>query len=125
MVDFNQDYGPEAREEFDAESDAEFQQMLRDALRARAAPSGFAERVMARAHSQPRRRGLAQFPSSLRAIAAVVLLSIAVGGYFVHQHQRRIAGERARQQVLLALRITSTTLQDVRNRINRTGGQTQ
>jgi len=40
------------------------------------------------------------------------------GGYLEHQRERQIAGEHARQQVLLALRITSTTLQDVRNKVD-------
>jgi hypothetical protein len=52
------------------------------------------------------------------AIAATLLLSVGVGGYFEHQRERQIAGEHARQQVLLALRITGSTLQDVRNKVD-------
>lgn len=121
MVDFHENCDPEPADEFDAE----FEQTLRDALQPRIAPAGFTERVMLRAQSQLHRRNMLQFPSSVRAIAAAVLLAVAAGGYIVHQHQQRIAGERARQQVLLALRITSTTLQDVRDRINQTSKQTQ
>jgi hypothetical protein len=52
------------------------------------------------------------------AIAATLLLAVSLGGYFEHQRQRQIAGEHARQQVLLALKITSSTLQDVRNKVD-------
>ena len=68
-----------------------------------------------------RRRGPCErfaIPIVRGAIAAALLLSIGVGGYIEHQRERQIAGEHARQQVLLALRITSSTLQDVRNKVD-------
>ena len=109
----------------DTEYEDELEQELRAALRARPAPEGFADNVVARSQELPhaatlplsfRRSG---FRSMVRwGIAAVLLLSITFGGYFQHRREQRIAGERARQQVLLALRITSFTLQAVRNKVD-------
>ncbi len=102
------------------------EQELRAALRPLPAPQGFANRVVARSLESPvhrmppptvRRTGL---PPILRwSIAAALLLAIALGGVLEYQRQRQIAGERARQQVLLALRITAFTLQTVRNRVDK------
>ena len=94
---------------------------LREALRRVRAPEGFAERVrtviLSRADdegSQPRR----SFPfASLRvwmtahrwrAVAATLLLGAIIGGWGAHETMRRREGERAREQVLLALRIAGT-----------------
>ena len=90
---------------------------LRQALRRVPAPEGFAERVrtviLSRADdegSQPRRsfaplRMTAQW---WRAVAATLLLGAILGGWGAHETMRRREGERAREQVLLALRIAGT-----------------
>jgi hypothetical protein len=99
------------------EPDPKFEQELREGLRLREAPAGFADRVIDRLN-QPHlvpKSSFFQLPAFRLAIAAVVLLAVALGGY--REHQRRIAGERARQQVLLALRITSSTLHAVHNKV--------
>ena len=81
---------------------------LREALRRVRAPEGFAERVrtviLSRADdegSQPRR-------TWWRAVAATLLLGAIVGGWGAHETMQRREGERAREQVLLALRIAGT-----------------
>jgi hypothetical protein len=79
---------------------------LKRALRRVPAPEGFAERVMARVH-EPRREPR---PSWWRAIAATLLLGAVLGGWGVRETVRRREGERAKEQVLLALRITGTQL---------------
>lgn len=116
MVDFDRKLNP----------DDELEEELRAALRPLPAPSDFANRVVARSHvlspveAMPfpeRRRGF--HPTMRWGIAAVLLLAIACGGFFEHQRQRRIAGEHARQQVLLALRLTSVTLQAVRHHVDK------
>ncbi|MGC1782910.1 MAG: hypothetical protein WA708_10360 [Acidobacteriaceae bacterium] len=114
--------------EFDQKSnlDHEMEQELRAALRPLPAPSGFANRVVARSQALPLVKAL-PFPAQHRrfhglarwSIAAVLLLAIGFGGFFEHQRQRRIAGEQARQQVLLALRLTSVTLQAVRHHVEK------
>jgi hypothetical protein len=99
---------------------------LRDGLRLREAPAGFADRVVARAAAQgvviARKSpsawtGLLREPIVRWAVAASLLIAVAAGGYARHEQERRAAGERARQQVFLALRITSSALQAVHNKI--------
>ena len=77
---------------------------LRQAMRRVPAPEGFAERVMARLN-EPRRDS---HPARWRAIAATLLLGAIIGGWGVHETLERRRGERARDQVLLALRIAGT-----------------
>ena len=79
---------------------------LKRAMRRVPAPEGFAERVMARVH-EPRREPR---PSWWRAIAATLLLGAILGGWGVRETVRRREGERAKEQVLLALRITGAQL---------------
>ena len=75
---------------------------LRQALRRVPAPEGFAERVLARVN-EPHRESR---PAWWRAVAATLLLGAIFGGWGAHETMRRREGERAREQVLLALRIT-------------------
>ena len=77
---------------------------LEQAMRRQPAPEGFAERVMARLN-EPRRES---HPARWRAVAATLLLGTILGSWGVHQTIERRRGERARQQVLLALRIAGT-----------------
>jgi hypothetical protein len=99
----------------------DFEQHLRDQLAPRSAPAGFADRVMARVKvrpaPQPRRRFFFWRPVWNWAAVAAVIALMAAGG-IEHDRQQRIEGERARAQVLLALRITGTTLRDVERNIN-------
>ena len=125
------------------ESEDGLEQKLRAGLRPRMAPEGFADRVLARleasegsadatrnATAQPRSAAvvhsrLLHHQASRWAVAAALLMAVTLGGLLQHertrervsQQQQRIAGEHARQQVLLALRITSTTLQAVRSKV--------
>jgi hypothetical protein len=101
-----------------------FDKELREHLQARSVPPGFADRVMARV---PARRGplrwLWQPVGRWAAIAAV--LAVTVLGGMEHERQQRIAGERAREQVMLALRITGTTLHQVQNKVSQDNGGAQ
>ena len=105
--------------------DDELEQALRTALHPMPAPDGFADRVLSRARqwaeppsAAPRKRS--GFSPVLQwAIAAVLLVTVSVGGFAIHRRQRRIAGERARDQVLLALRITSITIRAVRQQVDK------
>ncbi len=113
----------------------ELEDGLRRALARRDAPAGFADRMMARiaaetsAHRAPWWR---QASVGYRALAAGVVLAAAIGGGFLQRqhelHQREQAeGEHARQQVMLALRITAITLDSVDSKINddrKTDGKT-
>jgi hypothetical protein len=99
----------------------EFEKELREHLQARSAPPGFAERVMARVPARRARpRWQLWFPQPLLRWAAVAaVLAVTVFGGIERDRQQRIAGERAREQVLLALRITGTTLQQVQSKVSQ------
>jgi hypothetical protein len=100
-----------------------FEQELREQLQARSAPDGFADRVMARISAQRRPRPRWQPVWRWAAVASVV--AVMLFGGIEHDRQQRIAGERAREQVLLALRITGTTLHQVQRKVSQdnTAGQ--
>jgi hypothetical protein len=98
-----------------------FDSDLRDQLRARPAPLGFADRVMARVAATDRAPRRAHFPFARplwRWAAVAALVAVTVLGGLEHDRQQRIAGERAREQVLLALRITGTTLRQVQQKVD-------
>lgn len=75
---------------------------LKRALRRQAPAPGFAGRVMQRIETdaQPRRR-----PVWWRAAAASVTLAAILGGYATHRVVEHRRGERAKEQVLTAMRI--------------------
>ena len=101
---------------------------LRDALRREAPPEGFAERVMARIQApQEAAGGWAKWLNAfrrpqLRWATALAAVALAVGTAEVRSEmQRRAEGERARDQVMLALRITGWKLQMTREMVRRIG----
>jgi hypothetical protein len=105
----------------------ELERELREQLQPRPAPPGFAARVAARAAERTPRPRLAWLrgggPGSAHPIwqwatVAAAVVAMVFGGV-EHQRQQRIAGEHARAQVMLALRITATALQDVNQKINQ------
>ncbi len=75
---------------------------LRNALRRESPPAGFASRVLQRIEHEhaPKQR-----PRWWRAVAASVTLTALLGGWAAHNIHERREGERAREQVLLALKI--------------------
>lgn len=93
----------------------QFERELREQLRSRSAPAGFAESVMARVSERRRPHSFWQPAWRWAAITAVIVVTV-LGGV-EHDRQQRIAGERARRQVLLALRITGTTLRQVQEKV--------
>lgn len=101
----------------------DLEQSLRAALGRVAAPAGFAERVLAR--TGPRRGRRAPWwhmPVVRWALAAALLGAMAAGGVMAYRSQQRARGERARRQVMLALRITGARLHAVQTRIARLDG---
>lgn len=102
----------------------DFERELREQLQARSAPDGFADRVMERVPRRPVRRAWPRFgmPVWRWAVAAVLVAGMVVGG-LERERERRIEGEQAREQVLLALRITGSTLRDVQQKVNSGGPQ--
>ena len=97
---------------------------LREALRREEPPDGFTERVLARAAAQPVRPGRwERFAGRFRLprmrwVAAVAMSLVLISGYAYHrEQQRRAEGERAKQQVLLALWITAHEFQIARAKV--------
>ncbi len=98
----------------------DFERELHEQLQLRSAPEGFADRVMARVPQRQRPRFAwlrLGTPAWRWAAAAVLVASVLLGG-IEHDRQQRLAGERAREQVLLALRITGSTLRDVQEKVS-------
>src|SRR5271170_5422139 len=94
----------------------DLEHLLRQGLRPRETPAGFTARVMARlpetsqVPSFQKRRAF--WVPAMRWATAAVLLAVAGGSYWQQQQKERIAGERARGQLMLALRLSATTLND-------------
>jgi anti-sigma-K factor RskA len=106
----------------------ELERELRKSLTARDAPLGFATRVMAKADA--RRKRSARRVSLWRWITAIAVLAaalvvFAVGARLQQQREERLAGEHARDQVILALRITGSTLQAVNEKVQQPGKEIQ
>jgi len=100
---------------------------LKKALRRQEPPAGFAERVMARLEAPPapgiwQRLAAWLYPPALRvaAFAAIVLLLLA-GVQYERQRRARQQAEAAREQVMMALRITFDKLEAVRERVSEAG----
>jgi hypothetical protein len=108
----------------------EIEKTLKTALQREPAPSGFADQVLRKASLRsmpvvppvvppvipPLVRWWRMFPVRW-ALAGVVVVACMVGGVAEHARQQRIRGEQARQQVLLALRITGTKLRLVQKQV--------
>lgn len=93
---------------------------LRRALRRESPAPGFASRVLQRIErdSTPRRSR-----TTWRSIAASLTLTAVLGGWAAHTvHERRQAdGERAREQVLLALRIAGEKVRYAQHEVRDIG----
>jgi hypothetical protein len=89
---------------------------LQDALRRKSPHAGFAARVMARVADNSRLSFSSRAPA-WRAVAAAVLFTAVLGGWTVHEISQRRQGERARDEVLLAFRITSEKLHEAQSRV--------
>jgi len=79
---------------------------LKNALRRVPAPEGFANRVLERVRNAERHPARSPW---WRAVAATFLLAAILGGWGAHEmieRRQEREGQRAREQVLLALRIT-------------------
>jgi len=85
---------------------------LRDVLRRVDPPPGFAGRVIRRVGADFNRPAKAG-PTRARALAAAALITIAVGGWGVHETLR------ARSELLTAMRIASQKVAHVQHEVNR------
>ena len=105
------------------------EQELKNALRREEPSADFTERVLARLRSTPARqpswsealRNFFRLPALRWATAAALCLGLTVGFVAYRHHQETVArGERARQQVMLALHIASSKLNVAIKQVHRT-----
>jgi len=93
---------------------SQFERDLRESLRHREPPSGFAEKVLARSRESEARHTARRW---LVAAAAVGLM--IGGGIFVQQQRQQAEDERAKEQLMVGLRITGSKLRNVQERLSR------
>ncbi len=98
----------------------DIEEQLRSALQRESPPAGFAQRVAATAIRGPRpeARGL-----RWRAIAAALMLTALLGGWTAHTIAERRAGERARDEVMLALHIAGSKVRYAQVQVQQIGSK--
>ncbi len=96
---------------------------LRTALRREQPSAGFAGRVLARA-AQPRRSfwDFFHLPAFRWAVAGALALIMVVAGLEYRREQERARGEAAKQQLMLALRITGSKLRLAQHKVQQLQG---
>jgi hypothetical protein len=95
---------------------------LRNAMQRKEPPEGFAGRVLARVQETRQSAWTGIFASrGLRwALAGAMCLALAVAGVeYKRAHDERARGEAAKQQLMLALRITADKLQLAQEKVQQ------
>jgi hypothetical protein len=95
----------------------DIEESLRRALRAEEPAPDFTQRVMARVAAQPQARRRARWQVPLALAASCVLAVVALG---IVQQQREAQRLHSAQQLAIALEITSSQLNQVQQKLNRT-----
>lgn len=101
-----------------------FEQDLRAGLRRKQAPPDLAAKVLARIEAGQEKHHWWRAPALARAVA-IVLVVVAVGIWVEQRHRERVAGEQARHQVELALRIAGSKLQLAEAKVQQLSDRTQ
>jgi len=106
-----------------------FEQELKNALRREEPSADFAERVLARLQTTPAPqaacgetlRHFFRFPALAWATTGALCMALIFGVVAYRRHQQTVAqGEKAREQVMLALHITSSKLNIAFRQVQRT-----
>lgn len=92
---------------------------LKRALERKSPPPDFAERVLRKA-TQP---AVSASRHPWRAIAAAVLMTAVLGGWAAREASQQREGERAREEVLTALRITTEKLRNAQEHVHQIGSE--
>ena len=98
---------------------------LREALQRKTPPADFASRVLDRIAAEERRAAQPAAPPRWRAIAAALTMTAVLGGWAAREAAHRRASERAGDQVMTALRITSEKLNVARQHVQQIGSETE
>lgn len=96
---------------------------LKAALQRKEPSSDFATRVMKKVSTGPAAH--APRRPRYRAIAAALIMTAVMGGWTVREVQHRREGQRAREEVLTALRITSEKLRTAQQHVHDIGSERQ
>jgi len=91
---------------------------LKKALARVEPPDGFTERLAARMGAMPARKRPPVYWRWAAAAAAAAVLFSGVS----YEHERQARGEAAKEKVLLAMRITSSKLQQAQHQIEEVEG---
>jgi anti-sigma factor RsiW len=94
---------------------------LERALARKSAPDGFAAKVMARIDAGEVAGATQRRMRPWRAIAAGILLTALAGGWAAEKAVERREGERARDEVLIALHIASSKVRTAQQHIHEIG----
>ena len=94
--------------------DMDLERELRSALRRKEPATGFAERVIEKAQ-----RGGGRQPRLRRWAPLLVAASLVSGVFGVVRYEEYRKGERAKEQLMLALRITAKTLDTVERKLRQ------
>jgi len=90
---------------------------LRESMKPREPSPGFAEKVIAHAYfSDKPRKGWFRLPAWQWQTAVALVVLMLGGALFVHEQQRRTE-ERNKEQLIVGLRITTSKLQKVQDRL--------
>jgi hypothetical protein len=101
-----------------------FERDLRDVLRRREPPHGFAGKVLARAREiDGRREARSIWNWSWRWVTVAALVVVLVGGgYMYQQHERRLqaekSAEKSKEELMIALRLTGSRFQLVQDKLS-------
>ena len=98
----------------------DIEQQLQKALKREQPSPGLAQRVLAEANRKPRTEDRGRF-SAWRAIAAAVAFTAILGGWTAHTIIEQRAGERARDEVKLALQIAGSKLKHAQTQVQEIG----
>lgn len=99
----------------------DFEDQLREALQAPEVPAGFAHRVLAKipeAYPERNARPLYRRVAVWAAMGVICVTSLA-GWQVQRAREERARGEKARAQVMLALRIAGTKLNHAESRVRQ------
>ena len=97
----------------------DIEKQLKSALKREQPPADFAKRVMA----ATRRPGNPATRRHWRAAAAVLTLSVLVGAWSARQIAERREGERARDEVMLALHIAGEKVRYAQAQVHEIGSK--
>jgi hypothetical protein len=94
---------------------SQFERDLKESLKRREPPPGFAERVLAHTYATEK-PGF--FGWRMLAVAALVLLMVGGGAFVVQEQRHQAAAEQNKEQLMAALRITGSKLRRVEERLD-------